>query len=310
MRSKLHLGVAVLALAATGCGGDDGGVSAGPVLVVPTPVPVPPPPPPPPPPPATNATLKTLTVSQTFPGLGASLAVGSVNQQKAPGRTISAIQPGTATVAYDAQSQSYTITFGDRTAVYGNAQLQQGSSADPTLLRYQQGPNDILLLKRSLGFVSASQSFIELSYVGYGRWGVGTADPFREVEFVYGIATAPSDLPASGTYTFHPGGFALIADDEQVTFQNEEYHDITADFAAGTVHVRLTGISAAFPIVEGDGTIDRTRGTFTVNLSLGGYSGTVEGRFFGPKAAEVGATFTMRNAAGGAHIGAMAGPHN
>jgi hypothetical protein len=120
---------------------------------------------------------------------------------------------------------------------------------------------------------------------------------------VYGIATAPGDLPTSGRFTYHMAGSDIQADFTWVNSTGVIY-SIEVDFAAGTIAVS----GAQYPVgqILGTGQIDRSTGTFTVPLTANNSSGTLNGRLYGPQAAEIGGVVRMTYP-GGALMSSIAG---
>jgi hypothetical protein len=94
---------------------------------------------------------------------------------------------------------------------------------------------------------------------------------------------------------------------------------LTANFAAGTVSVSVSpGVNDAnngdgpvsFPPVDtltGSGTINFTTNSFNFTLTGSQYSGPVNGLFYGPQGAEVGAAFDITATNGVSAAGAALG---
>lgn len=132
--------------------------------------------------------------------------------------------------------------------------------------------------------------------------------PWTQGLVVYGDRTDPSDLP-SGTASYSGRMYAETW--RQVSrSQIQGSLNLAADFAAGAVSgtvgdltQRVGPITAPWNSIAGDFTI--SQGTVSGNALAGtlsglGYEGTVDGSFFGPGAAEVGAVLEAQNTGNGA----------
>ncbi|MBV9931044.1 MAG: hypothetical protein JO013_08860 [Alphaproteobacteria bacterium] len=261
----------------------------------------------------TNANLKSLVASQIFANQAVEIVIVSPGKADGTPASITVGDPGSIVFAYDAPTQSYTITGATLSTAYGPADLQANASADPTALRYQHGPNDVLTTARSVGFGDTSVPWQELSYVGYGFWNWSSSTSPRNVFFVYGLPTDPAALPTTGSYTYRTDGDELSWEANVLSYRHGSFLDLSADFAAGTVTARIYSGNAPAPgfpkplAGQGTGLIDRTKGSFSVTLSGGGWSGSLQGRFYGPGASEVGTAHAVRSASGAGVVGAMAG---
>jgi hypothetical protein len=217
------------------------------------------------------------------------------------------------TVHYDAAAQSYTLTMPGHAFTFGPADIKD--SPDPAFTVYQAIDNSaglgavetLLLLKNRPS---------TYRYVGAGLWTRyqnGTAGSVftRFDAFTYGVETPDAALPRTGTAsytvdiagTIHSGyGFDIGPGggfDHEARFLGSG--NLAVSFATGTL--LLTGSGSAFDqytgtsfggvmAIGGTGKLSATANNFHGDLTIGAnYSGSWLGRFYGPAAEEVGATF-------------------
>jgi hypothetical protein len=297
-----------LALALAGCGGGGGGG----LVITPTPTPTPT---------QRNTTLTNLQFSESFANRGATL---SGSAAAGTGAT-SSIQGGnsTVTISYDAANQSYTVAANGRQATFLPADRTSSTGAQLTTYE-KQTQSGGTTYNNSFGLYRTGQTSggLNLTYASYGGWqqtnNTGTGIDFRQVYFVYGVPTAASDLPRTGSasYTTIVDGFWA---DPVGLYSVSGTSSLTANFAAGTVatNISLTGQNIspgggtrAFGTLNGTQTISTSDASFSGALAGAGYSGTLNGLFFGPQAAEVGGAFSVTSAGGGALSGVIIGKKN
>ncbi len=296
----------LLCLGLTACGGGGGTASAGST-----------PPPAPPPPPATNSSLTATQVSESYANRGVKLGF---NATKVTGQ-VSGTPTGASTaltVAYDATAQSYTITGDGQSQTFRPADLNS-SVSNTTIAAYERSSGtttDSLVLFKP----GAANPEIALTYASYGAWqrtvDGGTTIDATQRFFVYGVPTAASAMPTSGTASYTTTLDGFLASDTGL-YSLGGTSSFTANFGASTVAVSLSpvGIDVAtdavqsFGTLTGNGTITAASSSFASTLSGGGYNGSINGQFFGPSAAEVGGSFSFGNATGTA-AGVIVGKKN
>lgn len=286
----------------TACGGGSGGsFGGGGVGSTPTP----------PPAAATNASLTNLTVSETF----ADVAVGQAGALTAAGTSTSrsAFAATDFSISYDAAAQSYTVREGGTSATYGPTNRPASTSAVITTYQRGSGTNtDSLVLFRA----GAGNTTLALTYASYGAWQrlaqSGSGVDVRQNFFVYGVPTAASYMPRTGSATYQTtiDGFVIAPG---ASYALGGTGSFSADFGAGTVATSLTlngtnvanGGSISLGSPTGSGAISGSSfgGSFS-NLPAG-RSGGFNGQFFGPGATEMGAVFTLSGdiAGNGAIVG-------
>ncbi|EJL32311.1 transferrin-binding protein-like solute binding protein [Novosphingobium sp. AP12] len=230
------------------------------------------------------------TVSALYPGGGTSPEV--------EGRT-------TLTIAYDATNGSYTITAPQASQVFRAADRDTASS-DRRITRYVRTQGTVT---DSLVLTKAGESGILTNrYVGGGiQRRTDTAGGIQNNRlnvFTYGVQTANGAVPITGTGTFAFGIIGMEAGD-----------DVLADFdGRGTMQVNfasatLTGVGLKITRRFNDNgyaALDQSVFTLEGVLGVGGNAlsgsirfsdaaATLEGRFYGSAAEEVGATFYGAN---------------
>ena len=135
-----------------------------------------------------------------------------------------------------------------------------------------------------------------LGYTTFGAWSLDVEAGTPQHGFIMGVETPVLDMPTRGSATYGGGGthtetFAdgLVLDGQNVAFA-------AADFSTGTIRASINLLDAGGDVRtlrSNDMPISGNRfgGGLTGQGRAAGYAGGTEGRFFGPKAAELGATF-------------------
>jgi hypothetical protein len=265
----------------------------------------------------TYATLATLSSSTTF----ATVAVASTYYRLPDAETPTITAVGaTVTAEYNPASSTYTLTgslAGSTTQVsqtFGPAALQNGSYSITNTGSDGTTVVGTLFVSQSLSpYPGGTQT--NYSYAGYGQWGNGSTSStfvqdYSDYNFTYGIGTQPGDLPRTGTVTYN---LLLTGTPDPSVIVGTG--TLTADFTAGTVSVSLSpgiddlvdteGVTSFPPFVTltGSGTINLTSNGFNFAITGAQYSGQLNGLFYGPQGAEVGAAFTANPT--GSFIGAV-----
>ena len=155
------------------------------------------------------------------------------------------------------------------------------------------------------GGSSGGAAISSLEYTSYGVWlessasGVltGSSDQVSGAGgFVIGDATPVGDMPRTGSASYSGRAVAVELRDGQVPRTLSGTFDATADFGSGTVtagaDLRDAVNGASFGRVAMNGLGIRGN-TFSGAASTGSHSGTVEGGFAGPRAAELGGSFAL-----------------
>lgn len=311
-----------MALAA--CGGSGGGVAtSAPPPAAPAPTPTPSPSPTPTLSPTPSPTPSPVT---TVPFIENTLQTNGRFQSSAVQAEIdlvastqivqqAAANRSALTIDYDAATGSYDLTFDGAQVSFGEAE-RQPENVPGVFEYYRQGNSGggQFLTIYALPFISASfaSDLTYNKYVAQGYLQTNQSDSLnnqytRFMSFVFGLETDPGDVPTTGAAHWLVDIFGALA------IENEEIRtvygsgDFAVDFAAGSYQLDsyvnetqfLTpgGLAGSLEFVSGgrlraDGSFG---GIFAYDGSVS-LQGSLEGAFYGPGAAEVGATFEASNA--------------
>lgn len=307
---KYSVSVAALAaglvLSACSGGGGGGGIgSAGGSAPGAGSAPAPSPAPTPTPTPTPNTSLLALNSSETFTNDGAT-ATATFPTTGATQTITVATAP--ISVAYDANARSYTITSGSRSQTFLPSDRDAATStAQLTMFKRTSGNKTDAVALTAIGTSGA----FTYQYVGAGYWQhteegtdaiTGTIDAFT-----YGIRTKDSAMPRTG--------FARYAID-LIGIESGYQPQIAAIAGSGTMDVDFAGGQILFsgsglrkpvtdvppyaynPNFDFSGKASLTAGTAAFNgqMTVDAAGSTLSGRFFGPAAEEVGASFTIGTA--------------
>lgn len=296
-----------LAVLLSACGGGGSVNSTSPPSSTPTPT-------------ATNGNLTGPLVSETFQALGVinrfTAAGGTGNVTSSQPLSSKAIQ-----VSYDASSSSYTIATGtlpDATFT-GASKSAADSTSDITVYDKSSGTKTDNLVLFNPG---AGNKQLALTYTTYGGWltiNTSTSLDVSTVFFVFGVKTATSDMPKTGTATYKSVIDGLFAGSSGI-YALGGTSSLAADFGVGSVDFQmtplgqniLTGATKNFGTLIGSGTIAAGGSNFVATSDPqigGGYAASLAGQFYGPQAAEFGATFQLTGPDGQGN-GAMVGKKN
>uniref|UniRef100_UPI0035CA5DC2 transferrin-binding protein-like solute binding protein n=1 Tax=uncultured Sphingomonas sp. TaxID=158754 RepID=UPI0035CA5DC2 len=295
--------VAILALA--GCGGSSDPQSAGNT---------------PPPPTPTNTSLTNLQYSQSFAN---DAATASVALDLTTKTGISGTSSGsTLTISYDAKSQGYTVSVAGRSQTFTPADIPAGA-ANPqaeTLYQKTDGTNRDYLTLVKVPFTGTQAT----QYVGLGFWQhnvvTGTRQDTNYATFTYGLPSDVAAVPRTGTAAFRIDAFGFVSKPGQEPLSFQGQGTFSVDFAAGIFSAQTynteTGLVTGRGIVGGG--IDliaaghlSSSNTFSGNALYGGQygsaGGALNGRFYGPTAQELGASFSANGVDGFAVAGSFTG---
>ena len=313
----LSTGMAVLV---TGCGGGDGGGAVG---STPTPV-TPAPTPSPSSPPATNTLITNLVASQNFANDSATtnVAFNLTSKTTIVGRAA----PDTLAVRYDASTNSYSVSSAIFNETFGPSEVQTGSQAGETRFRHGSGSTTSYLTLVTTPYFSNNATKASNKYVGLGYFQQNSVTGDRQdtgfSTFAYGLDTPTAGVPRSGSGQFGIDvfGLASVPGSEPLVFQGLGRFDV--DFSAGlfststslTVTGFITGNGRVGGGIDltGGGRLSASDGKFSGEVvysdgPTGRLGGIVNGRFYGPNADEVGASFAGAGADGSAFNGSFTG---
>lgn len=294
----------------TGCGGGGGGVASagsnpagGGTGSAPTP---------------TNSSITGLTVSQTFSGPAATTAT-AINLS--PASVVNATSArSTLQISYDAGTQSYTVATQGRSQSFAPADARAATNPGETVYAKTNGSvRDYLTLVTTPYSGSTSNR-----YVGLGYWQRNTVSAAQQDttfdSFVYGLETPAASVPRAGTASYATDTLGFVTTPGKVprAFTGAGTFDVDFGLGVFAAHASVLEYDLTSPATRSGGGIEYTAGgkltssnDFSGNFTYGGTdtraSGTVQGRFFGPGAEELGATFSADNAAGAAVTGSFTG---
>ena len=304
MRKGFWLPVAALSTLLAACsGGGSGGAGIG---GTPTPTPAP------------NTALNDLHANQLFDTDAAS---GTATYDTSRG-TVTSGGAGSSSiqVSYDATARSYTVSTAGRSETFTPSQIQTGTLPGETRYAALDGSTRDYLTLVVTPYTSGTPN----RYVAKGYWQrnalAGTTQSTTYDAFVYGFATPAAAVPRTGTAGYAIDVFGLVntpgkdpraftgagtfqVDLLQGLFQTKTY--VTeASLTNGTV---ISGgqvfLQAAGHVSSGNG----LSGNVSYNNLDGVLGGTIAGRFYGPGAEEVGASFSADNGGGASVTGSLTG---
>lgn len=294
-----------LALAACGGGGERVGSTPPPPVATPAP----------PPPPPTNTVISNLVASQQFAGGSTTLDTDLALADARVGATSSS--RGDITVDYNAATGSYTLTQGGRSAQFAAA--DRNPDRYPGEQNYRNAAGDRLTLVTD-PYLAATPNL----YVGLGYWQAnrtaGGIQNTRLTAFTYGFDTPANDVPRSGQAHYQPDvvGFLAVPGRELLVVQG--LGSFNVDFAVGSY--RMISYLSEAAVVTDTGTVGALLLQSGGRLAAGGkfdglltyrsgvtdlMTGSMTGGFYGPGAAELGASFQATNSAGAHLTGALTG---
>ncbi len=271
---------------------------------------------------ASNASLKQQTVNDFYPGQGGRLGLtmnGASGSNTAPITYTDLSQRiGFFSVSYNAATQAYTVSAGNRSA--------SGETASGTVSE----SFGLLDTQRAFTITSptgdSTSRYGNLDYVAAARWakrtGVGANTEYLIDEMAFGIRTPLAAVPRTGEGGYAIGVFGTAADPDfrnLVLFAGQG--TLRANFASGAITLNaginyredifLSGVTAqrASGTLAGTATLASTDNSFTGSITLdgiGNYTGPITGNFFGPAAQEIGGGFSASDGNGRA-VGSFVG---
>lgn len=223
------------------------------------------------------------------------------------------------TIRYDAATRGYTVTQGNRTQTFNPADrdASQSSSALDVYVRRTGNVDENLSLTRP-----GSSGALTYRYVGAGVWQRATINgnraDFTFDSFTYGMPTTAATLPRTGFASYDVTLIGASGEKGYTTpLALSGAGTLTADLARGDINLAgslkatdpVTLITAYSRSFSGSAALSSSSndfaGSFAINNTL--MAGSVNGRFYGPAAEEVGATFAVTSAFGDAATGAILG---
>lgn len=326
LRKSVLLSMVAIAGLLGACGGGSGGGGTSPVVTPPPPQPSPDPEPEPQPDPV-RPPIHHLKESATFKALVASSKHHLMRNSSifsAEGQVID----GTLSVTYHASTDSYTLlTPGYKPTFQPEELLLPDGKPFATQAYYDDyrksgnpGWEELLLFKKSMDGRSETQ------HVALGHWReVGTLpaneDSVTYRTFVYGYDSPASAVPRTGTGSFKVDVYGVVASPEYGSRSFDGIGRFDVDFAAASFSTRAGLIERNYPSdsfygitdieLQGGGKLSVDDGTFAGEFTYGGtggpLTGTLDGRFYGPDASELGAVISADNGNGTTVTGGLIG---
>lgn len=313
MRKNILLSMVAVASLLGACGGGGGGDTR-PVVTPPAPEPSPPPEPEPEP-----ETIHDLKTNRTFTADAAfsDVTISRMSGDASDGTT----STGELTISYDAAAKSYTVGVGSNRSTFSQADIDEATTENFVVyLKERASSNEQLILLRTALDGSAGPQHVALGLLQQNTLHATTTDTAFSV-FVYGFEAPVSAVPRTGTGSFTVDVFGLttFSGAEPSVLEGTGYFDI--DFGRGIFATRtelletgiLTGTTNSGTGFEltGAGKLSGSDGTFSGQIlysgSVGKLPGTLSGRFYGPDATELGASFSASDDWGATVSGGMVG---
>ncbi len=298
---------AAICLTIAACGDGGGGIASTPAPpAAPTPTP-------------TNTSLANLTYNQVF-ATNAASATTALDTSAKLVVGASTTTPSTIQVSYDASAKSYTITGASRSQTFAVADIQTGTNPGETRYFKTDGTNRDYLTLAVTPYTSTTAN----NYVGLGYWQrnvvTGTTQNTTFDSFVYGFDTAASAVPRNGSagYVTDALGFVTTPGKTPRAFTGPGTFNVDLALGVFATHSSVVEYNLTDSGATSGGGIEFTGGGhltsgngFAGNFTYGGFdtrvSGTIAGRFFGPAAQELGASFSANDGAGSAVTGSLTG---
>ncbi|HTN14436.1 MAG TPA: transferrin-binding protein-like solute binding protein [Sphingomonadaceae bacterium] len=243
-----------------------------------------------------NDDLLAPLVSESFNN---NAAGGTATFNKNGSQGSNSASASSATISYDASSQRYTISNQGRSQAFGAADkdASQSNSLIDVYVKKNGKTVDTLTLTRS-----GTSGPLRYKYVGAGFWqrttdGANTITGSMDA-FTYGVKTADSAVPRSGQGNFTTDILGVIVSPYNlVSFAGDGVMKVRFDNGAIDLNGNYatvdpsTGQANPETIYDGHATLSGSTNSFTGTLSIFPLTTSLEGRFYGPAAEEVGATF-------------------
>ena len=210
-------------------------------------------------------------------------------------------QAGALTIAYDAATQSYTLSTAGRSATFTPADLVDSGSDDYIAFQKDGATTEALTLTRP-----GTEGPLTFQYVGGGAWERVTQDgdalDFTFDPFTYGVVTPDNALVRSGSGLYAVSLVGARAMDGPYAMAGSG--GLQVDFASGSLSSSgvlssidldsglLVGVGAYHGAAQLSSTANHFAGDFAMDDGRR-FTGEWEGRFYGPNAQEVGAVWHL-----------------
>ncbi|OJW69794.1 MAG: hypothetical protein BGO57_09615 [Sphingomonadales bacterium 63-6] len=244
----------------------------------------------------TNDDLIAPLVSESFRN---DAAGGAATFNKNGTQGSNSAKASSAVIAYDSSSQRYTITNQGRSQSFGpgDKDASLSNSLIDVYVRKSGSSTDTLTLTRP-----GTSGPLRYKYVGAGFWqhtteGASTISGSMDA-FTYGVVTPAAAVPRSGQGNFTTDILGVIVSPyDLVSFSGDGVMKVRFDTGKIELNGRystidpFTGQANPSAIYDGEATLDGSANSFSGTLSIFPLRNSLQGRFYGPSAEEVGATF-------------------
>jgi hypothetical protein len=255
-------------------------------------------------------------VNETFAALSVEMHFNVNNSGRASNVSSSMENfAGGNTVTYNVAADSFAVSVSHPTVSFNDtfapANIDPGSS-NATLTVYEKNGGERVFI-----MLNPDDPELDLSYVTFGNW--TSANPgsnsLANGYLVFGVRTPSGSVPNTGSAVFDGEAIGTMTDSSGTIYAISGFAALTADFGAGTVNGDFTGmakfdvlstVTTAWRDFTTTGTISGNTFSGTAATKDGRLSGTHQGGFFGPAAAEIGGTFRMTGS-GEQAVGAFVG---
>lgn len=303
MKGKLLSRASILAFASllAACSAGGGGVNTTPPPPGPTPTSTPTPTP------SANKDLLGPLVSESFAN---DTAIGKATFGSSG--TSGSVSNTSITLRYNAGNQSYSLssTSGSITFVPSDIDNAQSNAGAVVYVHSNGSTTDSLTLTRP-----GTSGPVTYTYVGSAFWqhtqlGSSSGSGFINAA-AYGVVTPDAALPRSGggDYAIDLIGAETVADN---LLPLSGQGNASVDFATGNVIITgtldalLVGHDEGFSSTAKIGSTNQFSGNFRFD-DFGTFNGTLNGRFYGPAANEIGAAFSATQSDGRIAVGTIMG---
>lgn len=258
-----------------------------------------------PPPPGSNAnsSLVNLQYSEDFIGR-ASVMRYDVSRATGGATVLSGSENTGGRIRYDAATRSYTLTGTTYPqSTFGPANRLDASSG-PVITAYEKVSGN---QRENLALFNpgAGNTELALTYTSYGALQKvidnGATVAVNTAFFTYGVQTAASDMPRTGSVNYRTKIDGQFADSTGV-YVISGPSSFRANFGAGTIAFTMDPVGQH--VVNGS---VKSLGSHTINgsiavgnqfqgtttLGVGPYYANLAGYFYGPGAAELGGSFMI-----------------
>lgn len=266
----------------------------------------------------TNTNIANLIVDQTFNGPAAtSDSVFNLVSGTTVNSTGSA---GNLSISYNAAAKSYTINLPNRSQTFSPADISATATGETRYQKAGAAGTDRLTL-----ITTPYSSTVSNRYVGMGFWQNSSVEAGLQnnqfATFVYGLNTPAAGMPRTGRASFGIDVFALTTVPGYEPSRMQGLGRFDVDFMAGVfstqTYLEETGLITGAGVVgggielNGAGLLSSSDPTFSGNVTVGSrnasLTGSLSGRFYGPGAEELGASFSASNSDGATVVGSFTG---